>query len=259
MILNKSITVVIPCRNEAEALPKLIAKIPKYVDEVVVVDNASSDNSVGVAKKCGVMVVSEHRKDKKGIGYGYAHRKGMRVASGDYVVTMDGDGTYPINSVKPVIEQMEKQKLDFVTCNRFPLKHKKAVSKIRRFGVWVLNTEVALLYGYPMKDILSGMWVMNRKTAKRLKLKEGGWDLSPEVKLTALMTPGIRVGQYHIRHHYRSGGKSKQKLWETGVGHMLYILRRRLVEDNPAISLWREVRYQAKGLNWEKVSHSFGW
>lgn len=233
MLNNKRISLVVPCKNEASSLPSLFKLIPTYVDEVVIVDNNSTDDTIEVAKKLGAVVVSEKRKDKRGIGYGYAHKTGLSVSTGDYIVTMDGDGTYPPHHIRDVVCYMEDEDLDFVTCTRFPLLNHSAISKTRQLGVWILNTEVKLLYWYPMSDILSGMWVMQRSVIDKLSLTEGGWDFSPEIKLEAFSRPDVSFGQYHINHKPRDNGASKQKLWETGINHMKYILRRRLTKDNP--------------------------
>jgi len=252
MIRNKSISLVIPCKNEEKSLPLLLAKLPKWIDEVIVVDNNSTDKTVEVAKGLGAKVVVEKRKDKFGIGYGYAHQKGMKKAKGDYIATMDGDGTYPLKAIRLVVAKMESKGIDFVTCSRFPLKNREAISKLRQLGVWILNTQVKVLYGYPMQDILSGMWVMKRATASKLKLKEGGWDLSPEIKLEAIMNKAVAFEQYHIDHDPRDNGASKQALWTTGFNHLKYIVRRRLGVDNP-IKVWLLELKQKQGVSWRWV------
>lgn len=249
MICGKTVSLVIPCKNEESSLAKMLRRVPSGVDEVVVVDNNSTDKTAQVAKKFGAVVVKEIRKDGNGIGYGYAHRKGMKVATGDLIVTMDGDGTYPLEQIGEVVEFMQYNGIDFVACSRFPLKNAKAISKMRQLGVWILNTEVQTLYQYPMQDILSGMWVMNRNAVRKLKLKEGGWDLSPEIKLAALMSDQIRLEQYHIDHHHRDNGASKQELWTTGFNHFRYIVKRRLLIDNRWVSWLKPVLTKPLVLN----------
>ena len=248
MIHDYTVSLIIPCKNEAETLKTFLPSLPPFIDQVVVVDNNSSDDTYEVAKSLGADVVKEPRKDSRGIGYGYAHMSGMKKAKGDYIVTMDGDGTYPMGAIWGLIRFMISNELDFVTCSRFPLLNKEAISRLRQVGVWALNTEVQLLYGYPMKDILSGMWAMNQKTVDKLELKEGGWDLSPEVKLDALIRQDVSFAQYHIDHHPRDNGASHQKLFETGFNHLKYIFKRRMTVDNPIKLMLNQGNFKQKAM-----------
>jgi len=239
MVNSKTVSAIIPCRNEEKAITSVVKKVSRYVDEVIVVDNRSTDRTAVVAKKAGARVFKDKRAIN-GIGYGFAHQTGLKHAKGDWLVALDGDDTYPAFQIKKIMKFMEKNGLDFVSCNRFPLQNKRAITRIRQLGVNILNLEVLLLYQYPIKDILTGMWILKREALPKLGLKEGGWDLSPEIKLAALVNPEIRFGEYHIAHFLREGNLSKQVIWKTGWGHLIYILRRRLTTDNV---LLKQVRY----------------
>ncbi|MDQ3008278.1 MAG: glycosyltransferase family 2 protein [bacterium] len=230
MLKSKTISLIIPCRNEEKAIAAMLQKLPSCVDEVIVVDNNSRDKTAKVARSLGAKVLTEKRQ-AHGIGYGYAHQRGLAAAKGDIVITMDGDNTYPLESIERVISYMIKSESTFVSCTRFPLKKTAAISKLRQLGVWILNTEVRVLYNYPIKDILSGMWAVDRSVISQLSLTEGGWNLSPEIKLSALFNKNIAFSEYHITHHHRDNGASKQVIWKTGFEHLLYILKRRFTVD----------------------------
>lgn len=232
MINGKTITLVVPCRNEEKIIRRFIGKIPEYVDEILVVDNNSNDNTAVVARKSGARVIIEKRT-KNGIGYGYALTTGIARATGDYIVAMDGDDTYPVKSIKRIVTKMLNENLDFVSCNRLPLKNPKAITSVRQLGINILNLETWLLYGYKIRDILTGMWVVRSNSIESMKFVEGGWNLSPEIKIEALTNPSLRFGEYHINHFERTGNISKQVIWKTGFEHLLYILKRRFTQDNP--------------------------
>lgn len=230
MIVNNKISLIIPCKNEEAALASMLQKKPAYVDEVIVVDNGSIDNTRVVGKAFGAKIILETRQIG-GVGYGYAHQRGMEAATGDIIVTMDGDDTYPIEAIGKVITYMEKSKSDFVSCARFPLSNSRAISFVRQFGVFVLNTEVSILYGYHIKDILSGMWAVKRECIKKLNAENGEWNFSPEIKLAAITNPEIRFSEYHIDHAMRLNGLSKQNIFKTGFNHLIFILNRRFRFD----------------------------
>lgn len=223
-----NISLVIPCRNEAEGITSLVKKALQVVAEVIVVDNQSTDRTALLAKKAGARVIKETRVDKLGIGYGYSLMRGMKAAKHEIVVTLDGDGTYPIDQIKAAASHMDKKNVNMLLCSRFPLVDGQAISWWRQLGVWLLNTQVRLFFGYAMQDILSGMWLVKKSMLSSLKLKEGGWNLSPEIKLAALMNQKISIDQFHIHHYEREFGQSKQKLVITGLEHLWFIFAYRV-------------------------------
>jgi len=231
MINNKKITLIIPCKNEENILPDVLSKIPDYIDETIVVDNSSTDNSITVAKSYGATVFSEQKK-VNGIGYGYAHIKGLKEATGDYIFAMDADDTYPVQSIRKIVGYMELSNIDVVSCSRLPLQNKKAISLTRRVGIYILNIEIFFLYGHILKDTLTGMWGIRREVVSKLDLQMGDWNLSPEVKISALMHKDIHFSEYPIRHFIREQEPSKQAIWNTGFNHLKYIFRRRFTTDS---------------------------
>lgn len=231
MLNRKKISLVIPCKNEERIIANTIKNVPSYVDEIIVVDNGSSDNSALVAQEAGAVVVKEPRK-LNGVGYGYAHLSGIQKATGDYIFGMDADDTYPSYEIKNIVNYMENGGFDVVSCNRLPLRNPKAISKLRRLGIYVLNVEIAVLYGYPIKDSLTGMWGIKRDCLSKLNLRMGDWNLSPEVKISAIMNKDIKFGEYHIDHFVREKEPSKQAIWKTGWSHFKYIASKRFTEDS---------------------------
>lgn len=242
MYLGNSISLIVPCRNEAGGIRRLIKSVPDFVDEVLVIDNGSTDRTYECAYRAGAVVIREPRTDVLGIGYGFAHMTGIAHARGDILVTMDGDGTYPVDQIEEVLKYFFKSKLDMLSCSRFPLHKDEALSSVRRLGVWVLNTMIRGLYHYPMHDVLSGMWIIKKDVVQNLELVEGGWDFSPEIKLAALTSNNVKFGEHRIKHYERRNDKSKQQLWITGTRHLLYITKRWLFKDGGFtnwFSFWR--------------------
>ena len=225
MYRSKRITVCLPCRNESGHLREVIKRIPKFVDEIIVVSNASKDDTVEVAKSLGLKVFEDNRT-LGGIGYGFAHMTGISNATGDIIVGADGDATYPVEDLSKVIDFLLDDKLDFVSCNRYPLQAGTKIPLKLRLGVGVLNLEVRLLYGKKINDILSGMWVFRSAVADDLNLSMGDWNLSPQIKLNALTHPRIVFAEYSIAQHQRMG-KSHQAHYKTGFSHLFWILKSR--------------------------------
>lgn len=233
MYRNKKITVCFPCRNEGAHLKEVLARVPKFVDEIVVVSNKSKDDTVAVAKKLGAKAFEDNRTIG-GIGYGFAHITGINNATGDIIVGADGDATYPVEDLAEIIDHLLDNELDFISCNRYPLKDGTKIPFKLRAGVWMLNTEVRVLYGRKIQDILSGMWVFKKEAREHLNLTMGDWNLSPEIKINAAISPDIAFGEYSIAQHQRMG-ESHQNYFKTGLNHAMWILRHSAVRFSPAV------------------------
>ncbi len=224
MKYKKTISLVIPCKNEERALKSVLEYVPNIIDEIIVVDNNSNDKTREVAKSFGARVFTESRT-KNGIGYGYALQKGISEAKGNIVVCMDGDGSYPVKEIGRMVNYLLKKNLDFISCNRLPFRKPKKMSSLRAFGVKILNLLTWSLYGYKIKDSLSGMWVFKKYVLSDLNLSEGGWNLSLEIKLKAILSPACKFAEHQISYQDRVFDLSKQNLFRTGFKHVLYLIK----------------------------------
>ncbi|MFC1727453.1 glycosyltransferase family 2 protein [Patescibacteria group bacterium] len=210
MYKKHTVSVVIPCYNEEGGIKLTCKMIPKFVDEVVVVDNLSTDNTFRIAKKLGAKVIVENNQ-----GYGFALKKGIQKASGDLVVTIDGDATYPIEDIHVVIDYLLDQSLDFVSCSRFPLRNRDSMHWQNLLGNKFISYLMKVLFLREFKDGLSGMWVLKREVYRKLLPLSSSWNLSEEIKIEAYLHPEVKFDEYRVNYHPRHG---KSKLWPFKVG-----------------------------------------
>jgi glycosyltransferase involved in cell wall biosynthesis len=196
--------------------------IPEYVDEVVVVDNNSTDGSGDLARSLGARVVTEGRQ-----GYGAAYRAGLPAATGDVIATLDGDGTYPAGEIRRLVEMLEDRELDFISAARFPLSDPGAMSPMNRMGNAVLTLATRLLFGWPLRDSQSGMWVFRRAVLGKLRLVSEGMSFSEEIKIEALSHAGVRFAESPIPYSQRIG-QVKLRRWRDGWDNLLFLVRKRL-------------------------------
>ncbi|NER14752.1 glycosyltransferase [Leptobacterium flavescens] len=148
------IKVIIPAFNEEDSISNVINEIPDIVDEVIVVNNNSTDNTTEVAKKAGATVLSEDRK-----GYGYACLKGMDYIAGqaqkpDILVFLDGDySDYPeelTKIVKPIIED----DIDMVIgARRKNLREKDSMTPQQVFGNWLATFLMKIFFNAKFTDL----------------------------------------------------------------------------------------------------------
>ena len=216
-----SISVVIPCYNEEDGVREVIGRMPKAVDEIVVVDNNCTDGTAKVAAGLGARVVAESVA-----GYGAAYKAGLRAASRDVIVTLDGDGTYPPEEITKLVDTMVDRRWDFLSASRFPLTDPAAMHLSNRVGNWVLTVAAGVLFLRPLRDSQSGMWVFRRSCLERLRLTSNGMAFSEEIKLEAVAR-GFRFGEAHIRYGSRVGEVKLQK-WRDGWDNLSFLFRRRI-------------------------------
>ncbi|MCK5406440.1 MAG: glycosyltransferase family 2 protein [Candidatus Krumholzibacteria bacterium] len=215
------ISVVIPCYNEEEGVRYVIDGLPECIDEVVVVDNNSTDRTAEVARSLGANVVFEKRK-----GYGAAYKAGLPAATGDVIVTLDGDGTYPSEQIPELVEYLEDQNLDFISASRFPLKNPEAMNFTNKIGNNVLTIAMLLLYGTPIKDSQSGMWIFRTRVLPKLNLTSDGMPLSEEIKIEAIRAKDVAFAEYHVNYHPRVGEVKLDK-WRDGFRNLVFLVKKR--------------------------------
>lgn len=216
-----TISVVIPCYNEEQGIRVTLADMPDLVDEVIVVDNNCTDRTAEVAAAMGAKVVAETKP-----GYGAAYKAGFRAASGDIIVTMDGDGTYPRSFIPILVEVLVDEELDFITCDRTGHKSEEANSFLRVLGNFILNVAVFALYFVWLKDSQSGMWVFRREILPKLVLTSDGMSFSEELKVEAFGHQDVKAAELPIYYRERIG-ESKLNLWQDGFANLLFLFRKR--------------------------------
>ena len=134
MYKGQSITVIIPCLNEEQGIEKVLRAMPDFVDEVIVVDNNSTDRTSDVAAGLGAKVIREDVR-----GYGRAYKRGFAVATKDLIITLDGDQSYPVDALSYLLEAFRHLEVDFLNACRFPVRDHRAMSLRSKFGNLVLG------------------------------------------------------------------------------------------------------------------------
>src|SRR5664279_5926183 len=173
MYKTLTITVIIPCLNEEQGVEKVLRAMPDFVDEVVVVDNNSTDRTSEVAAALGARVIREDVR-----GYGRSYKRGFGGASSDIIVTLDGDPSYPVDALSYLLEAFLHLDVDFLNASRFPVRDRRAMSFKHKFGNLVQSLAMSVLYFRWVRDSQSGMWVFRRSILDKMTLESDGMAFS---------------------------------------------------------------------------------
>ena len=222
MYKGLSITVIIPCLNEEQGIEQILRAMPEFVDEVVVVDNNSTDRTSEVAEALGAKVVREEIR-----GYGRAYKRRFATATSDIIITLDGDHSYPVDALSYLIEAFRHLEVDFLNASRFPVRDARAMSFKNKFGNLLLSTVMSLLFFRWVRDSQSGMWVFRRSILKEMRLESDGMAFSEEIKIEAILT-GVRFGEISIQYSSRLG-ETKLNAWRDGFQNIAFLLKKRFL------------------------------
>lgn len=221
MYRNLQITVVIPCLNEEKGIAKVLARMPSFVDEVIVVDNNSTDGTADIASSMGARVIRENVR-----GYGRAYKTGLLHARGDVIVTLDGDHSYPVDSLSYLLESLLSAGVGFVSASRFPIQSPDSMAALNLIGNRLLSWAMSVLYLTRVRDSQSGMWIFFKDALSKMDLRSDGMAFSEEIKIEALRNSAIGFKEIPINYSNRAGEK-KLRPWKDGWNNLLFLVRKR--------------------------------
>ena len=178
------IKVIIPAYNEQDSIANVIKDIPEIVEEVIVVNNNSTDNTVANAKNAGATVLTENNK-----GYGYACLKGMDYIANlekkpDIIVFLDGDySDYPEELTK-LIAPIVNDNVDFVIGSRVKrLREGGSMTPQQVFGNWLATFLMKLFFSAKFTDLGPFRAIKyNELVALNMKDKTYGWTVEMQLK-----------------------------------------------------------------------------
>jgi glycosyltransferase involved in cell wall biosynthesis len=217
------VSVVIPCLDEAENIELCVRTAREALrsngidGEVIVVDNASEDDSAALAAAAGARVVSEPRR-----GYGSAYLAGFAAAKGDYIVMADADLTYDFNEIPRFVAELDAG-AELVMGDRMDNIQPGAMPWLHRYvGNPILTGLLNLFFRTGVKDAHCGMRALRRDVLERLDLRTTGMEFASEMVIRA-SKENLRIAEFPIEYHPR-GGESKLSSFRDGWRHLRFLL-----------------------------------
>jgi glycosyltransferase involved in cell wall biosynthesis len=198
-------SVIIPALNEAENIGGLVREaLDQPVDQVIVVDNGSTDATATLAREAGALVVAEPRR-----GYGFACAAGVAAArDADILVFLDGDYSSLPGELPRLLAPLQEGRADLVLGSR-PLGHiaPGAMPPHQRFGNWLTARLMRLLYGLKVSD-LGPYRAVHAELLRSLDMQEMTYGWPTEMMVKAARRHA-RIVEVPVSYHSRRAGRSK--------------------------------------------------
>lgn len=209
-----AVSIIIPTKNEAEGIAKVLKQVKSFGQEILVIDGHSKDNTRKITKQLGVKVLLDQRK-----GIGFAKRLGIAKAKGEIIVLIDADGSHRPQDIPKLIKPIINQQADLVVASRikggsdefdinFP-------GIVRQGGGDFIASIINYRFKTKLTDTLNGFRAIRRSTALELDLQANDFDIEHEMIIKCLKR-GFKVSEVGSHEYARGWGKAKLPTFSKG-------------------------------------------
>ena len=223
------VCVLVPTLDEAETVGDVVSDFrDEGYENVLVIDGGSTDGTREAAREAGARVVTQ-----SGAGKGQAVREAVAEhVDSEYVLMLDGDGTYRADDVEAMLEPLRSGEADHVIGNRFADMRPGAMTALNRIGNRLINGSFRLIHGESFGDILSGYRAFTRESFGEMHLTSDGFGVETEMAVECAKR-GIPTAVVPITYYPRPAG-SNTNLHPIRDGGIIFLeLYRRAKTNNP--------------------------
>jgi len=226
-VSQKDICILIPTLNEEESIEPVIREFQALgYGNILVVDGHSTDATVAKAKAAGARIFLQ-----SGSGKGQALKEVFAEIEEEYILLIDGDGTYLPGEADYLLAPVLKGQADHVVGNRLGNVQGGALKRLNMIGNKMINRFFAAIYGVHLTDILSGYRAFTTDGIRLLDLSMPGFEIESEITIESVKK-GLRIIEVPITYRPRSAGtKTKLHPFRDGMKIILTIFRMAKTEN----------------------------
>lgn len=215
-----NVVAIIPAYNEEKALADVIDRTLEHVDEVIVVDDGSSDKTSEVAIEAGARVI----KHSVNLGKGEALKSGFKAIGNDsIIITIDGDGQHNPSEIPDLVRPIIEDGADLVNGSRYMNGPEENTPAYRRVGQKVLDIATNISAGTKVTDSQSGFRAFSPKSKNVFRFKDTGFGIESEMLVDAAEA-GLKIVEVPITVRYDLDGSTKDPITH-GVGVLFNIAK----------------------------------
>ena len=190
------VTFGIPAFNEEKNIAKMIVKLKKIYDEIIVCNDGSTDLTGEIAENLGVIVINHKQNLGYGAGINSIIKKSKEIDT-DILVTFDADGQHKVEDVKKVIEPIKNGDADLVIGSRFLSKTKEKIPEYRKIGINIITKVTNAGLKEKITDSQSGFRAYGKDLISKLDISDMGMGISTEI-LIKTNSLGFRIAEIPI-------------------------------------------------------------
>lgn len=192
------VAVLLPAYNEEVSIASMVLLSLQYADEVIVIDDGSSDRTSEVSRLAGATVLS-HTTNK---GKGAALKTGFKCAQDyDIIVTIDADGQHNPSEIPDVIKPIMEDRADIVNGSRYIAGKDTTTPTYRRVGQTVLDNATYLASGVKLTDTQSGFRAFSSKSIEYFNFDPNGFGIESDMLIEASVNK-LRIVEVEITVRY---------------------------------------------------------
>lgn len=221
--MKKSCLIIIPAYNEEASIGNVLLKListTSYIADVIVVNDASKDQTAKIAQQHHVEVISHCTN----LGYSNAILTGLQYADKHgylCVILFDADGQHDANDIPKIFEEMSKSDADVIIGSRFLRQNAYKHAFLRRIGTSIFTTAISWITGKLITDPTSGFQAIGNH-AFRYYIRSGNFPEYPDANIIILMLKlGFRIREVPVTMHTRLHGKGMHDSWIRNIKYTI--------------------------------------
>jgi Glycosyltransferases involved in cell wall biogenesis len=211
---SASLTILIPCLNEARGIAAVVreyaAAFPRA--DILVVDNGSEDSTAAAARAAGATIITEKRRGK-----GRAVATALATVDSSLVLMVDGDGSYPAEGAKLLVQEYFREPADMITGIRSAQNASQVFRPMHQWGMSIFAAVLNFVFRYRPRDLFSGLRLFSRRFYKHVPILSRGFELEIELTIQAI-DKSFTTSEISVPFRSRSeGSRSKLRTVRDGV------------------------------------------